>query len=109
MARLQSGERPEHETINEFFKNDSKNILLHYALASALERTGQLGSAVKIFEQVASNRKNYHHIQANAWFRLGRLTSGNKRRKSLKNCLALTSDHREAKKLLSEMENVTTA
>ena len=109
LARLQSGERPEHETINEFFKNDSKNIFLHYALASALERTGQLGSAVKIFEQVVSNRKNYPHIQANAWFRLGRLTSGNKRRKSLQNCLALTSDHREAKKLLSEMENVTTA
>ena len=37
------------------------------------------------------------------------LTSGNKRKKSLQNCLALTSDHREAKKLLSEMENVTTA
>ena len=107
LAGIESRQRPEHETINEFLKKDPENAFLHYALASALERAGHLNSAIKIFEQVASNRKNYTHIQANAWFRLGLLTSGNQRKKSLRNCLILASDHVGARKLLLETEYVT--
>jgi hypothetical protein len=81
------------------------NILLQYALASELERAGHLNSAIEKFEQVASNKKNYPHVQANAYFRLARLTSGHQKEKYLKKCLALASDHVGAKKLLAETEN----
>jgi tetratricopeptide (TPR) repeat protein len=107
LADLESQRRPKHETINEFLKNNPENALLHYALASALERTGHLSLAIKTFKQVASNKKNYRHIQASAWFRLGRLSSGDQRGKSLRNCLVLASDHMGARKLLAETEGVT--
>ena len=106
---LEIEKRPEHETINALLKNNPENALLQYALASALERTGHLNLAIKTFEQVASNGKNYSHIQANAWFRLGRLSSGEQREKLLRNCLALASDHTGAKKLLAEKESATAA
>ena len=101
LAKIKNQQQPEHETINEFFKNDPGNSLLHYALASELERAGHLNSAIKNFEQVASNRKSYPHVQANAWFRLARLISDHRREKYLENCLALTSNHIGAKKLLA--------
>jgi len=102
LACLERQHRDEHKTINEFLKSDPKNGLLHYALASALERAGHLNSAIENFEQVVSNRQNYPHIQANAWFRLARLTSDHQREKSLRNCLQLAPYHLEAKKLLAE-------
>jgi len=105
LACLERQHRDEYETINEFLKSDPKNGLLHYALASALERAGHLNSAVKNFEQVASNKQNYPHIQANAWFRLARQAPNQQREKFLRNCLLLASDHVEAKKLLEETEN----
>ena len=107
LASLESQHRPEHETINEFLKNKPGNGLLHYALASALERAGHLSLAIERFELVASNRKNYPHVQANAWFRLARLTSDHQREKSLRNCLRLASDHVGAKKLLAGSESIT--
>ena len=102
LASLEGQHRHEHETINEFLKKNPKNGLLHYALASALERAGHLDSAIENFKQVVSNRQNYPHIQANAWFRLARLTSDHQREKSLRNCLQLAPYHLEAKKLLAE-------
>ena len=105
LACLESQHRDEHKTINEFLKSDPKNGLLHYALASALERAGHLNSAIENFEQVASNKQNYPHIQSNAWFRLARLASDQQREKFLRNCLLLASDHVAAKKLLAEIEN----
>ena len=102
LASLEGQHRHEHETINEFLKNNPKNGLLHYALASTLERAGHLDSAIENFKQVVSNRQNYPHIQANAWFRLARLTSDHQREKSLRNCLQLAPYHLEAKKLLAE-------
>ena len=102
LATLENQYRPEHETINEFLKTTPDNGLLRYSLASAFERAGHLNSAIEKFQQVASNQKNYTHIQANAWFRLGRLSSGHKREQSLLNCLALASGHGEAKKLLKK-------
>ncbi len=102
LATLENQYRPEHETINEFLKTTPDNGLLRYSLASAFERAGHLNSAIEKFQQVASNQKNYTHIQANAWFRLGRLSSGHKREQSLLNCLALASGHGEAKKLLEK-------
>jgi len=102
LANLENKHRPEHETINEFLKTTPDNGLLRYSLASAFERAGYLNSAIEKFQQVASNQKNYTHIQANAWFRLGRLSSGHKREQFLLNCLALASDHGEAKKLLKK-------
>ena len=105
LARLERQHRDEHKTINEFLKNDPKNGLLRYALASALERAGHLNSAIENFEQVVSNKQNYPHIQANAWFRLARLASDQQREKFLRNCLLLASDHVAAKKLLTEIEN----
>ena len=102
LASLEGQHRHEHETINEFLKNNPKNGLLHYALASALERAGHLDSAIENFKQVVSNRQNYPHIQANAWFRLARLTSDHQREKSLRNCLQLAPYHVGAKKLLAE-------
>jgi tetratricopeptide (TPR) repeat protein len=102
LASLENQHRPEYETINEFLKTTPDNGLLYYSLASAFERAGHLNSAIENFQQVASNRKNYTHIQANAWFRLGRLNSGHQREQFLRNCLALASDHGEAKKLLEE-------
>ena len=102
LASLENQHRPEHETINEFLKTTPDNGLLSYSLASAFERAGHLNSAIEKFQQVVSNRKNYTHIQANAWFRLGRLSSGHQREQFLQNCLALASDHGEAKKLLAE-------
>jgi predicted Zn-dependent protease len=105
LACLESQHRDEHKTINEFLKSDPKNGLLHYALASALERAGHLNSAIESFEHVASNKQNYPHIQANAWFRLARLAPDQQREKFLRNCLLLASDHVAAKKLLAETEN----
>jgi predicted Zn-dependent protease len=105
IASLESQQRSKHETINEFLKNEPENRLLHYALASELERAGHLDSASEKFEQIASNRKNYPHVQANAWFRLARLTSDPRREKCLKNCLELDSDHSGAKKLFLEIQN----
>ena len=102
LASLEGQHRHEHETINEFLKNNPKNGLLHYALASTLERAGHLDSAIENFKQVVSNRQNYPHIQANAWFRLARLTSDHQREKSLRNCLQLAPYHVGAKKLLAE-------
>ena len=102
LASLEGQHRHEHETINEFLKNNPKNGLLHYALASTLERAGHLDSAIGNFKQVVSNRQNYPHIQANAWFRLARLTSDHQREKSLRNCLQLVPYHIGAKKLLAE-------
>ena len=96
-----------HETINEFLKNEPENILLQYALASELERAGHLNSAVERFEQIASNRKSYSHVQANSWFRLARLTSDHRREKYLKNCLGLTPNHGGAKKLLAEIKDTS--
>ena len=105
LARLENQHRDEHKTINEFLESDSKNGLLRYALASALERAGHLNSAIEKFEQITSNKQNYLHIQANAWFRLACLASDEQREKFLRNCLLLTSDHVAAKKLLAEIEN----
>ena len=105
LARLESQQRPEHKTINEFLKNEPGNTLLKYALASELERAGHLNSAIEKFEHVVSKRKNYPHVQANAYFRLARLTSGHQKEKYLNKCLALASDHVGAKKLLAETEN----
>ena len=109
LASLENQQRPKHETIKEFLKNEPENRLLHYALASELERAGHLGSAIKKFEQVASNIKNYPHVKANAWFRLARLTSDPRREKYLKNCLELDSDHSGAKKLLLEAKSTKTS
>ena len=103
LASLENQHKPEHETINEFLETTPDNGLLYYSLASAFERAGHLNSAIEKFQQVASNRKNYTHIQANAWFRLGRLNSGHQREQFLRKCLALASDHGEAKKLLEEI------
>jgi hypothetical protein len=64
-----------------------------------------LNSAIENFEQIASEKQNYPHIRANAWFRLARLASDQQRVKFLRNCLLLTSDHVAAKKLLVETEN----
>ncbi len=105
LARLEHQHRDEHKTINDFLESDSKNGLLRYALASALERAGHLNSAIEKFEQITSNKQNYLHIQANAWFRLACLASDEQREKFLRNCLLLTSDHVAAKKLLAEIEN----
>jgi len=109
LAGLESGQRPEHETIQKFLGNNPENTLLHYSLASILERTGHLDSAIKTFEQVASNMNSSSYIQANAWFRLARLTSGDQREKFLQNCLILDSDHVGAKNLLAETESLTAA
>ena len=108
LAFLEKQQRPEHETINEFLENEPENRLLHYALASELEQAGHLGSAIEKFEQVASDRKNYRHVRANAWFRLARLTFDPQREKCLINCLELASDHAGAKKLLLESNNTKT-
>jgi len=105
LACLERQHRDEHKTINGFLQSDPKNGLLHYALASTLERTGHLNSAIENFEQIASKKQNYPHIRANAWFRLARLASDQQRVKFLRNCLLLTSDHVAAKKLLVETEN----
>jgi len=109
LASLESQQRPKHEIINEFLKNEPENRLLHYALASELERVGHLNSAIEKFEQVASNRNTYTHVKANAWFRLARLTSPPRREKCLKNCLKLASNHAGAKKLLLETKNTKTS
>ncbi len=105
LAFLEKQQRPEHETINEFLRKEPENWLMRYALASELERAGQSNSAAERFKKIASNGKKYPHVQANAWFRLARLTFGHQRKKYLKNCLQLVSDHGGAKKLLLETEN----
>ncbi len=105
LAFLEKQQRPEHETISEFLRKEPENWLMHYALASELERAGQSNSAAERFKKIASNGKKYPHVQANAWFRIARLTSGHQREKYLKNCLQLVSDHGGAKKLLLESEN----
>jgi len=104
LARLERQHRDEHKTINKFLESDSKNGLLLYALASALERAGHFNSAIEKFEQITSNKQNYLHVRANAWFRLACLGSDEQREKFLRNCLLLTSDHVAAKKLLTEIE-----
>jgi tetratricopeptide (TPR) repeat protein len=102
LAHLNNHQRPEHETINDFLKKEPGNSLLQYALASEFERAGLLKSAIENFKQVASNKNNYPHVQANALFRLARLTLDHEKEKFLKNCLDLAPDHIGAKKLLLE-------
>ena len=98
IARLDSNLRPEHETLKLYLQKDPENAILRYALASALETTGDQSEAYKLFEEVSVS--DYSHMQANAWFRMALLAPLDKQTQLLKQCLERQPSHQGAKDLL---------
>ncbi|MBI4383443.1 MAG: hypothetical protein HY579_05345 [Nitrospinae bacterium] len=101
VARLDAGQRPESETLESYYHRAPKNEILAYAWASALEREGKTEKARSLFETFAASFEK-KHLRANAWFRLARLSDGERRQRSLSECLKLDPGHAGAQKLLSE-------
>ncbi len=100
LAKMTTGTRPESETLNFYLKQDPENFLLVYARASALEREGEMESALCLFKEITASQHAPVHIQAGAWFRRARLSRGKQKLQFAKNCLQLDPSHRGAQKFL---------
>ncbi|MFQ5671493.1 MAG: tetratricopeptide repeat protein [Nitrospinales bacterium] len=103
VAELDSGRRPEAETLERFLARDPRNESLAYARASALERRGNREQARRLFEQFTATFTK-PPLQAAAWFRLARLSPPEQREQILKQCLKLDPAHSGAQKLLQALE-----
>ena len=102
-AQLDSKLRPEHETLEFYLQKNQENGILRYALASALEKSGDQPGAYELFEEVATSIQNYSHIQANAWFRMALLVSQDRQYQLLQQCLRRQPSHQGAKGLLKNL------
>jgi GT2 family glycosyltransferase/tetratricopeptide (TPR) repeat protein len=100
LAKVDSSLRPEHQTLELYLQKDSKNEILRYALASSLEKSGNSTEAYKLFEELATSSQNHSHIQANAWFRMAKLSTPEKQPELLRQCLKHQPSHQGAKDLL---------
>jgi len=107
IARLDSKLRPEHKTLERYLQKDPQNGIMRYALASALEKSGDRSEAYELFEEVATSIQNYSHIQANAWFRMALLVSPDRQYQLLKQCLKKQPSHQRAKDLLKNQPQKT--
>jgi len=107
LARMNSNQRPEHETLEFYLQKTPGNGILRYAFASALEKSGDRPGAYKLFEDVATSSHNYSHIQANAWFRMALLASPDSQAPLLQQCLKRQPSHQGAKDLLNKKPQTT--
>lgn len=103
MAKLDMPTVSEIETLENFYRRDPQNAELSYALASALERAGEIESARARFQGIAASSNN-EHLRASAWFRLARLTPPEEREHLLEECLRLEPFHEGARKLARQQE-----
>ena len=104
VAEGSAPEKPEHETLDEYSRQDSGNTLLAYALASALEKGGKAGEAFRRFERIAKTEPGYSDIRGAAWFRAARLAPQELKEDFCRQCLELIPNHNGARKILNEME-----
>ena len=100
IAQMDSNLRSEDKTLELYLQKDPENGILRYAVASALEKSGDRPAAYKLFEEVATSSQSYSHIQANAWFRMALLVSPDKQNRLLQQCLKRNPSHQGAKDLL---------
>ena len=100
IAQMDSNLRSEDKTLELYLQKDPENGILRYAVASALEKSGDRPAAYKLFEQVATSSQSYSHIQANAWFRMALLVFPDKQNRLLQQCLKRNPSHQGAKDLL---------
>ena len=103
IAKLDSDQRSEMETLEDFLFRDPQNESLAYAKASALERQGNHEQALLLFRSFTITFIK-SHMQAAAWFRLARLSPIEKSKPMLKKCLSLDPLHSGAKRLLYSLE-----
>lgn len=103
IAKLDSRERPERETLRRFLGFDMRDEKLAYALGSALEQEGRLDDARSLFEQCATTFKQ-NHLRGAVWFRLARLSPKSKQPRMLDKCLQFHPTHSGAQKLLRELK-----
>ncbi|GJL79454.1 MAG: hypothetical protein NPINA01_24430 [Nitrospinaceae bacterium] len=102
LAKMDARSRPESQTFTYFLKQEPENAFLIYALASALEREGEMEKALLLFKKITSLNKAYPHIRARAWFRRARLSRGAQKRQFARNCLKLDPGHQGALNLLAD-------
>jgi hypothetical protein len=100
IAQMDSNLRSEDKTLELYLQKDPENGIIRYAVASALEKSGDRPAAYKLFEEVATSSQSYSHIQANAWFRMALLVSPDKQNRLLQQCLKRNPSHQGAKDLL---------
>ena len=100
LAQLDSKLRPEYKTLEFYLQKDPVNGIMRYAVASALEKSGDRPAAYKLFEVVATSSQSYSHIQANAWFRMALFVSPDQQYHLLQQCLKRQPSHQRAKDLL---------
>lgn len=103
IAKLDSGRRPETETLERFLARDPGNEALAYAHASALERRGDGERARRLFAHFTATFTQAP-LQAAAWFRLARLSPPEQRERMLNQCLERQPAHSGAQKLLQALE-----
>jgi GT2 family glycosyltransferase len=100
IAQMDSNLRSEDKTLELYLQKDPENGIIRYAVASALEKSGDRPAAYKLFEEVATSSQSYSHIQANAWFRMALLVFPDKQNRLLQQCLKRNPSHQGAKDLL---------
>jgi len=96
IAQMDSNLRSEDKTLELYLQKDPENGIIRYAVASALEKSGDRPAAYKLFEEVATSSQSYSHIQANAWFRMALLVSPDKQNRLLQQCLKRNPSHQGA-------------
>jgi GT2 family glycosyltransferase/tetratricopeptide (TPR) repeat protein len=104
LAQLDTSQRPEHETLKLYLQKDPENEIMRYAIASALEKSGNQSEAYKLFEELAVSNQCYPHIRANAWFRMALLAPSDQQAPLLQQCLKQQPYHQGAKDF---MQNIT--
>ncbi len=100
LARIGAVVNPESASLGDFVKKVPDNLPLAYAHASALEREGHLEDARDIFKTLTETMKT-DTLQANAWFRLARLSEGDARQNCLRECIRRNPYHYGAQEMMN--------
>lgn len=103
LARLAVPVKPEIESLAEYLARDPDNEPLQYALASALERAGDIEQAREQFEAMAQTLTS-DALLAATYFRLARLSDNGNRADLLNECLKRDPTHSGANALLQSLE-----
>ncbi len=103
LARIGAIVNPESASLGDFCHKAPDNTALAYAHASALEREGQEDMARNLF-QLLTGLMETDILQANAWFRLARLSEGEERERCLNECIRRNPYHYGAQELKSVWE-----
>ena len=103
LARTQTTQRPESETLRECHRQDPENGPLEYALASALQREGETEPARERFQKL-TRTLNSDLMRAGAWFHLAELSQDEERAHCLRDCLKHHPYHNAAHERWASME-----